>query len=176
MQYRDLKITNFTCNGKCSGCGQCCGDILHLSKQEIKRIDQYLKKNKVEATPKCILFSYDNTCPFRDNENKKCKIYDVRPKICQSFKCDRAVSTILKERDINQRNAYWNQIDKQGNIHHMTSFDLLFYNDPKPLLQYITSVISGKNDEIKYGKIIEFLKLVDLGELADSLSPVYEKE
>lgn len=29
-----LKLTNFTCNGKCSGCGQCCGDILHLSKKK----------------------------------------------------------------------------------------------------------------------------------------------
>ena len=147
-----------------------------ISRKEEKRIRDYIKENNI--TPES-LYEGNNfyaICCFYDRKNKKCKIYDVRPKICQSFKCDRAVSAILKERDINQRNAYWNQIDKQGNIHHMTSFDLLFYNDPKPILQYITSVISGKNDEIKYGKIIEFLKLVDLEELADSLSPVYEKE
>lgn len=103
MVYKDLKITNFTCNGKCSGCGECCGDILHLSKQEIKRIDQYLKKNKVEATPKCILFSYDNTCPFRDNENKKCKIYEVRPDICRVYKCDKTAKEAYEKRELTNK-------------------------------------------------------------------------
>ena len=73
--YRDLSITDFTCNGKCSCCGNCCGDILHLSKKEIKVIDDYLKKHKIEPTPRCVLVEYDGTCPFRDNKNKICKIY-----------------------------------------------------------------------------------------------------
>ena len=171
-----MNLENFCCNHCCSRCGSCCGMGIPISRKEEKRIRDYIKENNIMPESLYEDNNFYAICCFYDRKNKKCKIYDVRPKICQSFKCDRAVSTILKERDINQRNAYWNQIDKQGNIHHMTSFDLLFYNDPKPILQYITSVISGKNDETKYGKIIEFLKLVDLEELADSLSPVYEKE
>lgn len=73
IQMNRIKLNNYTCNGKCSCCGQCCGDILHLSKKEINEIDKYLKKHKIEATPRCILFDYDNTCPFRDNKKKYVK-------------------------------------------------------------------------------------------------------
>lgn len=95
-----LKLTNFTCNGQCSGCGQCCGDILHLSKQEIKVIDNYLKTHKVEPTPRSVLTNYDNTCPFRDNKNKKCKIYKVRPEICRVFQCDKTPEEAYRNREI----------------------------------------------------------------------------
>ena len=96
-----MHITNFTCNGKCSNCGQCCGDILHLSKTEIKRIDEYLKKHKIVATERNILVDYDNTCPFRDNKNKKCKIYEVRPDICRIFKCDKTPKEAYTNRELN---------------------------------------------------------------------------
>lgn len=96
-----MKITNFTCNGECSNCGQCCGDILHLSKSEIKRIDDYLKKHKIEQTPRSVLAEYDNTCPFRDNKNKKCKIYEVRPDICRVFKCDKSAKEVYINRELN---------------------------------------------------------------------------
>lgn len=104
MQYKDLKITNFTCNGSCSNCGQCCGDILHLSKNEIKEIDNYLKKHKIDPTPKSIMVDYDNTCPFRDNENKKCKIYEVRPQICRAYKCDKTPEEAYKNRELSNKN------------------------------------------------------------------------
>ena len=83
MRYKDLIINNYTCNGQCSNCGQCCGDILHLSNQEIKRIDDYLKTHKVEETPRCIIYEYDNTCPFRDNENKK---FTIGPNLAFTLK------------------------------------------------------------------------------------------
>ena len=35
-------IENFTCNGKCSGCGNCCTDFLPLTQAEVKRIQSYL--------------------------------------------------------------------------------------------------------------------------------------
>lgn len=102
----NIKITNFTCNGKCSNCGQCCGDILHLSKQEIKRIDKYLKTHKIDPTPRCVLFDYDNTCPFRDNVNKKCKIYEVRPDICRVYKCDKTPEDAVRNRELTNKNKY----------------------------------------------------------------------
>ena len=99
-----INLTNFTCNGKCSGCGSCCGDILHLSKKEIKEIDKYLKIHKVKATPRSIMgVFYDNTCPFRDNENKICKIYEVRPQICRVFKCDKTPEEAFKNREFNNQ-------------------------------------------------------------------------
>lgn len=114
---KDLGITDFTCNGKCSCCGQCCGDILYLSHKEIKRIRDYVKKNKIEPTAKNIFVACDNTCPFRDNKNKKCKIYEVRPDICKSFICN------LSNEDIynNRENINYNKLAR--------SMRQLFYND-----------------------------------------------
>lgn len=39
-----MNLTDYTRCGECSNCGQCCSDILHLSEEEIKRIDKYLKE------------------------------------------------------------------------------------------------------------------------------------
>jgi hypothetical protein len=30
----------------------------------------------------------DMTCPFRDDLNKKCLIYEIRPEICRVFQCN----------------------------------------------------------------------------------------
>lgn len=100
MASGKISITNYTDNGKCSNCGQCCGDILHLSKSEIKLIDKYLKNHKIKATPKSVFATYDNTCPFRDNEKKICKIYEVRPQICRVYKCDKTPQEAIKNREI----------------------------------------------------------------------------
>ena len=135
-----IKITNFTCNGKCSNCGNCCGDILHLSKKEIKRIDDYLKKHKVEATPRCILVDYDNTCPFRDIQNKKCKIYEARPDICRVYKCDRTPEEAVKKRELTNK----------GKL--CRSMRNLFFNDneaSKWVLNILGISIYDRNDEIK---------------------------
>ena len=31
----------------------------------------------------------DFTCPFRNNADRKCMIYSVRPAICRDFRCDK---------------------------------------------------------------------------------------
>ena len=103
MTTNDISITNYTCNGKCSSCGRCCGDILHLSKAEIKIIDAYLKKHKVKATPRNVFVNYDNTCPFRDEDKKICKIYEVRPQICRVYKCDKTPEEALKNRELTNK-------------------------------------------------------------------------
>lgn len=84
-------IYNFTKNGKCSGCGNCCTNLLPMSQKEVDTVHRYIKKNKIKeckhllpvATP-----TYDMTCPFRDNDNGVCTIYEVRPMICRKFICD----------------------------------------------------------------------------------------
>lgn len=113
------KITDFTCDGKCSSCGQCCGDILHLSQKEIERIDYYLKNKSIKETPRIILVDYDNTCPFRDNKNKLCKIYPVRPDICRVFQCNKNPKEVARNRELNNAGKY------------PRSMRNLFFNDDK---------------------------------------------
>ena len=37
----------------------------------------------------------DMTCPFRDERNKKCLIYDIRPEICRVFQCNQERDEIV---------------------------------------------------------------------------------
>lgn len=90
-------VKNFTKNGECSGCGNCCANFLPVSDVEIKRIRAYMKKHGITEqicrfpTAKPIV---DIQCPFRDDMNQKCTIYPVRPAICQDFRCDKSEKEI----------------------------------------------------------------------------------
>lgn len=84
-------IWNFTNDGKCSNCGNCCSNFLPMSQKEVEAIRKYIHKNDIKESRHIIpeaKKSYDATCPFRDNTRKVCTIYPVRPKICQVFICD----------------------------------------------------------------------------------------
>lgn len=91
-----MNITNFTNKGKCSSCGECCSDFLHLDDKEIKRIDEYLEDHTVGQLNKN---PQSAVCPFRDNLLKKCAIYEARPYICRLFKCDTPVNKAIIDRD-----------------------------------------------------------------------------
>ena len=98
-------VYDFTNNGECSNCGQCCSNFLPMSDQDVKRIERYIKKNCIKEqkhfiAPLMAQPYFDFTCPFRDNENKKCVIYDVRPAICKDFKCDKPKKQIYADRDM----------------------------------------------------------------------------
>lgn len=88
-------VTNFTINGKCSQCGQCCSNLLPLSKSEIKRIKDYVKKHRIKEQRHNAMMAVDMTCPFRDEINKKCLIYEIRPEICRVFKCNQDRDAIV---------------------------------------------------------------------------------
>lgn len=89
-------ITNFTCNGNCSNCGECCSNFLPLSNGEIKKIKDYVKKHNIKPCRHTSVLSneIDGICPFRDNVNKKCLIYKIRPEICRSFICSKSIPDI----------------------------------------------------------------------------------
>ncbi len=93
-------ITNKTCNGKCSNCGECCSDILPLDQTEIKRIKKYILKNGIKESKHLSILDtrLDLTCPFRDNANKKCLIYEVRPDICRCFICSKSTPDIERDK------------------------------------------------------------------------------
>ena len=93
-------VTDFTANGNCSQCGQCCGDLLPLSKGEIKKIRQYVKDFGIAEhvnRPPTATPILDMTCPFRNEKAKKCDIYPVRPLICKDFTCSKPPSEADKE-------------------------------------------------------------------------------
>lgn len=162
-------------NHNCSRCGSCCALGVPITKEEENIIREYIKKNNIEPE---ILIKNNNfylSCCFFDRKNHKCKIYPVRPSICKTFKCDRNKKKLEKEKRENHRKAYWNHWEN-GKLSNITTFDLLFYDNPEPLLQYLFRTISGENDENKFNKIKEILIKYGQSELANCLVPIYGDE
>ena len=92
--FEDLmgKVTDFTINGECSCCGECCSNLLPLSEHEIKRIHKYIEKKHIKGAVRKFPtadISVDMRCPFRNDEKRICEIYKIRPLICKVFKCDK---------------------------------------------------------------------------------------
>ena len=84
---------DFTKNGKCTGCGACCSNLLPMTDDEIRTIRKYIKTHGIKEFKHLLPLanpSVDMTCPFMDDSKKcdKCMIYEVRPKICRDFICD----------------------------------------------------------------------------------------
>lgn len=98
--YSDMKhgIYNFTKNGKCSSCGNCCTALLPMKKEELKAIKRYVKRKHIKAV-KHEAVDLDLSCPFRDDEKRICMIYEVRPFICKTFVCNKPQNKIEWERD-----------------------------------------------------------------------------
>ena len=92
----DITIYDNTIDGKCSGCGECCSNLLPLSEQEISNIKAYIKKHKIKEQRHNAMVGVDMTCPFRDDVNKKCLIYSIRPAICRQFVCNHTQEDIMK--------------------------------------------------------------------------------
>ena len=150
--------------GNCSKCGNCCAAMIPITRQEEKRIKRYIKDKEIKPEPFQIGNNMNLQCCFYDRENKKCKIYEVRPNICRSFKCNKKESELNKEREENHKRAYWNNItdDKERNI---TDMRLLFYNDPRSLLANIIFTITKGTMECNE-KQFEFIKsfLIESGQ------------
>lgn len=65
---------------KCTNCGGCCYFII-ATQTEIKKIDLYITANNIHP----IKHKESGKCCFRDDKEKKCLIYPVRPIICKLF-------------------------------------------------------------------------------------------
>lgn len=129
-----MNCTNYcdSC-GNCTKCGNCCAATIPLTRKEEKRIREYINKNNIEPEFFQTETDMNLRCCFYDRTNKICKIYEVRPSICKSFKCNRNINELLKERDVNQKKAYWNHITDTEQS-HLTDMRLLFYDDPRSLI------------------------------------------
>ncbi len=99
MTYKDLiKMTieegyigkDFTCNGTCSKCGECCGAILPLDQEDVDKISEYVLENKIHSIAATLILENKLQCPYyTGNKEKGCAIYPARPKICKFYKCDK---------------------------------------------------------------------------------------
>ena len=100
---RDLKIKDFSIDGKCSNCGGCCNDIIPLTNADINRIKIYIKKNDIKEIKHNLNFllkmTYDSCCPFRDEQKQICTIYPVRPAVCRCFSCHDYYTEFINNRD-----------------------------------------------------------------------------
>lgn len=117
---------DFTCNGECSRCGQCCTPMLPITLDEYKQMKAYIEEHDIKPTDWVKPDGIHIMCPFYDPDNKVCKIYEARPEVCREFIC----SNPLRKVDKNRR--YY---DKRADINgdHLDRFvpmDLLFYNNP----------------------------------------------
>lgn len=102
----DVRVTDFTKNGRCSNCGQCCSNLLPLSEREITVIKSYVKKHGIKEQRHNFAAGTDMTCPFRDEAKKRCLIYPVRPQICRSFVCNHSLE------DIEKNKFYFHSVNK----------------------------------------------------------------
>lgn len=75
-----MNVFNIPRHEKCTNCGRCCG-VIPATVPEVNAIRNYIAVNGI--TP--IRHGDGVTCPFRDDKNKKCLIYPVRPVICRLF-------------------------------------------------------------------------------------------
>ena len=87
-------LYNFTKNGTCSQCGNCCSNFLPLSADEVVTINNYVVNNNIKECIHALPVAgrvIDATCPFLDMEKpkEKCRIYPVRPLICRKFICNK---------------------------------------------------------------------------------------
>ena len=72
-----LAILNIPKHTNCVNCGSCCG-LIPLSSRELKAIKDYVAANDVAIGKASVM-----NCPFRDEANKRCAIYPVRPLMCR---------------------------------------------------------------------------------------------
>jgi len=99
----EVTFSNKCIDGKCSGCGECCADLLPLTVEEVQRLKTYAKKHGLKAhtqAPFYIKDAVDFTCPFRNQIESKCDVYEIRPKICRSFICSKTLEQARHDRDL----------------------------------------------------------------------------
>ena len=105
--------TNNCIDGKCSGCGECCVDLLPVTPAEIRRIREYVRKHDIKEHRQAPFFdpnATDLSCPFRNQQTKKCEVYPARPYICRTFTCAKTREDAIRDRDL---------IHKERDVHSL---------------------------------------------------------
>lgn len=173
-----MTCINYCKNHQCSRCGNCCTSLLPITRQEEKVIRNYIKRNDIKPEEYQLDNSINLQCCFYDRKNKCCKIYEVRPKICRSFKCDRNIDELEKEKEENHKRAHYNHIENRNDApRNVTDMRLLFYDDPRTLISILIYEVSNgtmKINEKDFEFIKRFLTIGGQEELVKCLEATYE--
>lgn len=88
------EVIDFTDNGRCRDCGNCCGNFLPLTDVERVTIKRYVKKHNLHPAKSLFVEgpwakpTIHNECPFLLNTDEhRCMIYSIRPGICKAYTC-----------------------------------------------------------------------------------------
>jgi Fe-S-cluster containining protein len=130
---------NNTKNNQCSCCGTCCDNILLLTSDEIYQIKHYIKQHNIKCVNRNTIFNYAGKCPFL-NEQNKCNIYEVRPKVCQTFICNDDPREDLDYQNIKAINMIATFYPKE----YCQNIDLSYYNDK---IKVLSNILKRKNNE-----------------------------
>lgn len=165
-----------SCNckeGKCSNCGECCTEMLPLTLSEVRLIKAYVKEKNIKPYSD-IFFLYENKlscnmmCPFRDFTEKKCRIYEVRPKICRLFKCNQDANTIESHKLAAHKRANYNKcVNPRKHVTKAYSTRELIYGDKIDTIRVIVGNLARMNKPIFTEGVINLLKAFDREDLCD---------
>lgn len=84
-RLKQNKVIDFSCNGKCSCCGECCSCFLPVTQNEINVMQKYVIEHKIRPQKQLLVMENKLSCPYYDG--KRCLIYEIRPLICKEFYC-----------------------------------------------------------------------------------------
>ena len=151
-----MSVTNYQINGKCSRCGQCCGAYLPLSRLEAAKMEYLYKSSRRIRDRVDMLYNEDKifsdsfnvkdidnlymTCPFFDYIDKKCLIYDNRPKVCLLFHCDEE-EMIDEIKELNEI-CYYNSSKSKSSYTTYWFLDKSKFDMAIPLLNLFNSLYS----------------------------------
>jgi len=166
------KCTNYCIKGSCSSCGNCCTELLPLTISEVKLIKAYVKEKGIKPYSE-IFFKYEGRestnlmCPFRDFETKKCRIYEVRPKICRLFKCNQDNRTIEVHKNNCHIRANYNKLrSHKPHIIGVYSTRELIYGDELDTIRIIVGELIRMNKPISTKGVMNVLKEFERKDLA----------
>lgn len=79
----------YTSKGDCKGCGECCSRFLPMSKFDMQRLCNYVRKHNIKPQ-KRVARGIDLMCPYL-TDTKECAVYHARPEVCRTYRCDKHV-------------------------------------------------------------------------------------
>lgn len=148
-------IKDMTINHKCSQCGNCCGLFIPFTDKELQIIKRYVKEHNIKPTNRITDKGFEAHCCFYDNENKICKVYEVRPFVCKDFKCDH--KDWLRRRDKYEKFGKYNST-KHKRI--LATFDDMVYGDYEPILRYLLNLSTDETGGVDHKRLIALIKSV----------------
>jgi len=159
----DDAISDNTCMGRCSRCGECCALFIPFTDRDVTRIKKYVKKHKIEPQNRDVAEGFKSQCCFYDFKNHLCTIYPVRPYVCSDFICNR--KNWKSKRDEYESKATYNSTVKNKFI--MATFDDMVYKNYYPILLHILSICKDANGNVDSKILIKYIKAVHREDLLD---------